>query len=156
MKRTEATRTVEMTSLVFLDKGRRLRPNVPGMNLSLLEADVPLPNLQYPLRGISKLGTNFATCGIRWILVRWSTTFEHALLGDARGLGRHVAMAPVVDALAGLRVGAGRQIGGPVWRYPKTVRNEPAHAYSDERHVELRAAFTEELTHLSELAYATT
>jgi diadenosine tetraphosphate (Ap4A) HIT family hydrolase len=48
------------------------------------------------------------------------------------------------------------KVGGPVWRYPKEVRNDAAHAYSDERHGELRAAITAELTHLMELAYATT
>jgi hypothetical protein len=32
MKRTEATRTAERRSLVFLDKGRRLCPCFPGMN----------------------------------------------------------------------------------------------------------------------------
>jgi diadenosine tetraphosphate (Ap4A) HIT family hydrolase len=31
-------------------------------------------------------------------------------------------------------------IGGPVWRYPKDVRNDPQHAYSDARHGELKAA----------------
>jgi diadenosine tetraphosphate (Ap4A) HIT family hydrolase len=48
------------------------------------------------------------------------------------------------------------KIGGPVWRYAKEVRNDPAHAYSDEKHGELRAALTAELTHLMELAYAST
>jgi diadenosine tetraphosphate (Ap4A) HIT family hydrolase len=48
------------------------------------------------------------------------------------------------------------RIGGPVGRYPKEVRNDPVHAYSDERHGELRAALTAELTHLMDLAYATT
>ena len=48
------------------------------------------------------------------------------------------------------------KIGGPVWRYPKEVRNDPTHAYSDETHGELRAALTTELTHLMDVAYATT
>jgi diadenosine tetraphosphate (Ap4A) HIT family hydrolase len=48
------------------------------------------------------------------------------------------------------------KVGGPVWRYPKEVRNDAAHAYSDERHGELRAAITAELTRLMQLAYATT
>jgi diadenosine tetraphosphate (Ap4A) HIT family hydrolase len=48
------------------------------------------------------------------------------------------------------------KIGGPVWRYPKEVRNDAAHAYSDESHGELRAAITAELTQLMELAYAST
>lgn len=48
------------------------------------------------------------------------------------------------------------KLGGPVWRYPKEVRNDPAHAYSDERHAEVRAAITSELTQLMERAYATT
>ena len=48
------------------------------------------------------------------------------------------------------------KVGGPVWRYPKEVRNDATHAYSDERHGELRAAITAELTHLMELAYPTT
>jgi hypothetical protein len=48
------------------------------------------------------------------------------------------------------------KITGPVWRYPKEVRDDPAHAYSDEKHGELRAAITAELSHLMERAYATT
>jgi diadenosine tetraphosphate (Ap4A) HIT family hydrolase len=31
-------------------------------------------------------------------------------------------------------------IGGPVWRYPKDVRNDPQHAYSEARHGDLKAA----------------
>ncbi len=36
-------------------------------------------------------------------------------------------------------------VTGPVWRYPKEVRDAPEHAYSDEKHGELRAAITAEL-----------
>ena len=45
------------------------------------------------------------------------------------------------------------KITGPVWRYPKEVRNDPAHAYSDKRHAELRAAITAELNDLTGRAY---
>jgi diadenosine tetraphosphate (Ap4A) HIT family hydrolase len=45
------------------------------------------------------------------------------------------------------------KVGGPVWRYPKDVRNDSAAAYSDERHGELRAAITTELHELIERAY---
>ena len=45
------------------------------------------------------------------------------------------------------------RIGGPVWRYPKHVRNAPEHAYSDARHGDLRAAVTAELHALMEQAY---
>lgn len=31
------------------------------------------------------------------------------------------------------------KIGGPVWRYPKEVRNDPEHAYPVAKHGELRA-----------------
>jgi diadenosine tetraphosphate (Ap4A) HIT family hydrolase len=48
------------------------------------------------------------------------------------------------------------KIGGPVWRYPKEVRNDPAHAYSDEKHGELRAAITAELMRVMEAANAAT
>ena len=48
------------------------------------------------------------------------------------------------------------KVGGPVWRYPKELRNDAAHAYSDEKHGELRAAITAELTCLMEVAYAAT
>jgi diadenosine tetraphosphate (Ap4A) HIT family hydrolase len=48
------------------------------------------------------------------------------------------------------------KVGGPVWRYPKDLRSDAAHAYSDEKHGELRAAITAELTRLTDLAYATT
>jgi diadenosine tetraphosphate (Ap4A) HIT family hydrolase len=40
------------------------------------------------------------------------------------------------------------RITGPVWRYPEETRNAPEHAYSDEKHGELRAAITAELEHL--------
>jgi diadenosine tetraphosphate (Ap4A) HIT family hydrolase len=43
--------------------------------------------------------------------------------------------------------------GGPVWRYPKDERNDPAHAYSDAKHRELRAAITAELQALIAQAY---
>lgn len=45
------------------------------------------------------------------------------------------------------------KIGGPVWRYPKEVRNDPAHVYSDEQHGELRAAITAQLKELILQAY---
>jgi diadenosine tetraphosphate (Ap4A) HIT family hydrolase len=48
------------------------------------------------------------------------------------------------------------KIGGPVWRYSKEIRNDPAHAYSDEKHGELRAAITAELMRLMEAAYSAT
>jgi diadenosine tetraphosphate (Ap4A) HIT family hydrolase len=48
------------------------------------------------------------------------------------------------------------KIGGPVWRYPKEVRNDPAYAYSDEKHGELRAATTTELRRVMDAAYAAT
>lgn len=47
----------------------------------------------------------------------------------------------------------GDRIGGPVWQYPKDLRNAPEHAYDDERHGELRAAITAELTRLMGVAY---
>jgi diadenosine tetraphosphate (Ap4A) HIT family hydrolase len=40
------------------------------------------------------------------------------------------------------------RITGPVWRYPKETRDAPEHAYSDEKHGELRAAITAELEEL--------
>jgi diadenosine tetraphosphate (Ap4A) HIT family hydrolase len=46
------------------------------------------------------------------------------------------------------------RITGPVWRYPKELRNDPRHAYSEERHGELRAAITAELDALLERAYS--
>lgn len=45
------------------------------------------------------------------------------------------------------------RITGPVWRYPKEVRDDPAHAYSDARHGQLRATITHELNELMGLAY---
>jgi diadenosine tetraphosphate (Ap4A) HIT family hydrolase len=45
------------------------------------------------------------------------------------------------------------KIGGPVWRYPKDVRNDPECAYSDAKHGELRAAITAELQRLIGQAY---
>jgi diadenosine tetraphosphate (Ap4A) HIT family hydrolase len=45
------------------------------------------------------------------------------------------------------------KVGGPVWRYPKEVRNDPEHAYSDERHGPLRAAITAALVDLVARAY---
>jgi diadenosine tetraphosphate (Ap4A) HIT family hydrolase len=46
------------------------------------------------------------------------------------------------------------RIGGPVWRYPSEERNDPAHAYSDERHGELREAITAALEELIAAAYS--
>ena len=45
------------------------------------------------------------------------------------------------------------RMGGPVWRYSKEERNAPEHAYSDERHGEIRAAITTELRLLLGRAY---
>jgi diadenosine tetraphosphate (Ap4A) HIT family hydrolase len=45
------------------------------------------------------------------------------------------------------------KIGGPVWRCPKDVRNDPECAYSDAKHGELRAAITAELQGLIGQAY---
>jgi diadenosine tetraphosphate (Ap4A) HIT family hydrolase len=45
------------------------------------------------------------------------------------------------------------KVGGPVWRYPKEVRNDPTHAYSDVTHGQLRAAISAELHRLIEQAY---
>jgi diadenosine tetraphosphate (Ap4A) HIT family hydrolase len=45
------------------------------------------------------------------------------------------------------------RITGQVCRYPREVRDAPEHAYSDERHGELRAAITAELTALMQRAY---
>jgi hypothetical protein len=41
----------------------------------------------------------------------------------------------------------------PVWRYAKEERNDPAVAYNDETHGELRAAITAELIRLLAAAY---
>jgi diadenosine tetraphosphate (Ap4A) HIT family hydrolase len=46
------------------------------------------------------------------------------------------------------------KVGGPVWRYPKEVRNAAEHAYDDSRHGELRAAIAAELKRLMGQAYA--
>jgi diadenosine tetraphosphate (Ap4A) HIT family hydrolase len=46
------------------------------------------------------------------------------------------------------------RITGPVWRYPKELRNAPEHVYSDERHGEVRAAITAELHALIGQAYS--
>lgn len=46
------------------------------------------------------------------------------------------------------------KVGGPIWRYPKDVRNDPQYAYSDSQHGELRAAITTELQSLMARAYA--
>ena len=40
------------------------------------------------------------------------------------------------------------RITGPVWRYARDTRDAPEHAYSDEKHGELRAAITAELVAL--------
>jgi diadenosine tetraphosphate (Ap4A) HIT family hydrolase len=45
------------------------------------------------------------------------------------------------------------KITGPVWRYPKDVRNDPQFAYSDEKHGALRGMITAELHALIEQAY---
>jgi diadenosine tetraphosphate (Ap4A) HIT family hydrolase len=46
------------------------------------------------------------------------------------------------------------KIDGPVWRYPKELRNAAEHAYDDARHGELRAAITAELKRVMGQAYA--
>jgi diadenosine tetraphosphate (Ap4A) HIT family hydrolase len=46
------------------------------------------------------------------------------------------------------------KIAGPVWRYPKKLRNAPEHAYDDARHGELRSAITAELVRVMHEAYA--
>jgi diadenosine tetraphosphate (Ap4A) HIT family hydrolase len=46
------------------------------------------------------------------------------------------------------------KIGGPVWRYPKEVRNAPEHAYDETRHGQLRRAIGSELNRLMSEAYA--
>jgi diadenosine tetraphosphate (Ap4A) HIT family hydrolase len=45
------------------------------------------------------------------------------------------------------------RITGPVWRYPKEERNDPAVAYKDETHGTLRSAITAELNKLLAAAY---
>ncbi len=46
------------------------------------------------------------------------------------------------------------KIGGPVWRYPKGLRNAPEHAYDDAKHGELRGAITAALERVVAEAYA--
>lgn len=46
------------------------------------------------------------------------------------------------------------KIGGPVWRYPRELRNAAEHAYDAARHGELRAAITAELLRVMREAYA--
>jgi diadenosine tetraphosphate (Ap4A) HIT family hydrolase len=46
------------------------------------------------------------------------------------------------------------KIGGPVWRYPKQVRNAPEHAYDEKKHGALRAVITLELERVMRAAYA--
>jgi diadenosine tetraphosphate (Ap4A) HIT family hydrolase len=46
------------------------------------------------------------------------------------------------------------KIGGPVWRYPKELRNAPEHAYDDRKHGELRAEITAQLERIMREAYA--
>jgi diadenosine tetraphosphate (Ap4A) HIT family hydrolase len=46
------------------------------------------------------------------------------------------------------------KVGGPVWRYPKEIRDSSEHAYDDGKHGELRAAITAELQRLMSEAYA--
>jgi diadenosine tetraphosphate (Ap4A) HIT family hydrolase len=46
------------------------------------------------------------------------------------------------------------RIGGPVWRYPKELRNSDEYAYNDARHGELRARITDELLRVMDAAYA--
>jgi diadenosine tetraphosphate (Ap4A) HIT family hydrolase len=48
---------------------------------------------------------------------------------------------------------AEERVGGPVWRYPKEERNDPAVAYNEETHGELRTAITVELERLLAAAY---
>lgn len=45
------------------------------------------------------------------------------------------------------------RISGPVWRYPKEVRNAPEHAYDVTKHGELRATITAELERIMAEAY---
>jgi diadenosine tetraphosphate (Ap4A) HIT family hydrolase len=45
------------------------------------------------------------------------------------------------------------KIGGPVWRYPKELRNAPEHAYDETRHGHLRRAIGAELNRLMAEAY---
>ncbi|HEY6150441.1 MAG TPA: hypothetical protein VIW19_07965 [Gaiellaceae bacterium] len=45
------------------------------------------------------------------------------------------------------------KITGPVWRYPKELRNDPQYVYSDVKHGQLRRAITAELRTLIAQAY---
>lgn len=45
------------------------------------------------------------------------------------------------------------RVGGPVWGYPREERAAPQHAYSDDKHGELRSAITRELERLMSTAY---
>ena len=45
------------------------------------------------------------------------------------------------------------KITGPVWRYPRELRNDPRFAYADAEHGEMRAAITATLLALVERAY---
>ena len=44
-------------------------------------------------------------------------------------------------------------IGGPVWRYPDAVRDDPAHAYRDDEHGALRETIRSELERVMRSAY---
>jgi diadenosine tetraphosphate (Ap4A) HIT family hydrolase len=44
------------------------------------------------------------------------------------------------------------KITGPVWRYPKELRNDPEYSYSDAKHGKMRAEVTTELHKLIERA----
>jgi diadenosine tetraphosphate (Ap4A) HIT family hydrolase len=46
------------------------------------------------------------------------------------------------------------KVTGPVWRYPKDVRDAPEHEYDDEKHGDLRALITHELERIMRDAYA--
>jgi diadenosine tetraphosphate (Ap4A) HIT family hydrolase len=46
------------------------------------------------------------------------------------------------------------KIGGPVWRYPKELRDAAEYAYDDARHGDLRSAITTELLSIMREAYA--
>jgi diadenosine tetraphosphate (Ap4A) HIT family hydrolase len=46
------------------------------------------------------------------------------------------------------------KISGPVWRYPRELRDAAEHAYDEARHGELRAAISAELTRVMGEAYA--
>lgn len=45
------------------------------------------------------------------------------------------------------------RVGGPVWRYPRDERAAPRHAYSDDKHGELRSVITQELERRMSAAY---